>query len=336
MAVPVKNNWIDTLFANGSTPKATKTDPKFGAITEMTCTASTGAGYTVAYDSNLILHDGTQNHTLTLVLKVNLNPILPAILPKWLRMPYFDADSPPNMFLIRPWQKPEWTNFTNGFKRECAKWNDRFWLIPPAGFSALDVKVGSRTVRPNIYCHLYVTFVGSAGGSHRSINVVNLDLQDAKTRIGLKDEDLNSGAYRSDADNYDSLDVKTRKQWSEDNTGTWHEAKNYSTVVHEIGHALGLPHIGVTQQDHLCQMAIILDQYLPNPSSLPALFNGGSNASACYGKLGAPDRGANVMGGGTSFDEANAAPWASRIALHTGTKAVDWSVSRTKVPPKLV
>ncbi|WP_157605407.1 hypothetical protein [Schlesneria paludicola] len=336
MAVPVSSTWVSALFANGSVPRTTKTDPKTGLATEMICTASSGGGFTVAYDSSLILHDGCQNHTLTLVLKINLNPILPDILPTWLRLPFFDADTPPKMFLIRPWGKPEWTNFTTGFKRECAKWNDRFWLIPPASFSALDVKQGSRSVRPNIYCHLYVSIVGSAAGAHRSINVVNLDLQDAKTRLGVTDANMNSGAFRSDADQYDALDVKTRSQWSQDNTGAWHEAKKYSTVVHEVGHALGLPHIGVSHNDNLCQIAVFLDEHVPNPSALPGLFNGGSNGQACYGTFGVPDRGANVMGGGTNFDETNAAPWASRLALHTGTKPEDWAVSRTKVQPKLL
>lgn len=336
MTVKVKTDWITSLFPNGNTPSAVKTDAKSGAVTEMSCAASASGGFSVAYDSSLILKDGTQNHTLTLVLKINLNQMLPQILPASLRLPIFDADTPPRMFLIRPWQIAEWNQFIIRFKREAAKWNDNFWLIPPAGFSKLDVKVGHRTVRPNIYCHLYISVVNSSSAAHRSINVVNLDIRDAKTRYSLKDSDLDSGAFRSDADNYDVLDVKTRQQWSQDNTGTWHVADKYSTVAHEIGHALGLPHIGVTQQNHLCQLAIFFDANVPNPSALPALFNGGSNAQACYGQLGAPSLGANVMGSGSSFDESNAAPWASRIALHTGTKPEDWTVSRRKVTPTFI
>jgi len=336
MAVPVKTDWINTLFANGSTPKATKKDPASGVALEMVGAPSASGGFSVAYDSYLLLHDGCQNHTLTLVLKIYLNPMLPQFLPKWLRLPILDSDSPPKVFLIRPWQTAEWTTFSKNFVRECAKWNDRFWLIPAASFTALNVKRGGRTIRPNIYCHLFVTIVGSVAGSHRSINVVNLDLQDAKSRYGLNNSDLDSGVFRSDADRYDSLDVKARKQWTQDNLGNWNQAKKYSTIAHEIGHALGLPHIGVSHNDPLCQMAIIFDQYASNPSSLPALFNGGSNSQACYGNLGAPKRGANVMGGGSSFDEANAAPWASRLALHTGTKPEDWSVSRNIVAPQFV
>lgn len=251
-------------------------------------------------------------------------------------MPIVDADTPPKVFMIRPWQAAELALFKKKFKRECAKWNDHFWLVPPVGFSTLDVKLGTKTVRPNIYCHLYVDMAASPAGAHRSINVVNLDLADAKTRHGLKPRDLDSGAFRSDADQYDSLDVNTREQWSQDNTGKWHKARRYSTIVHEIGHALGLPHIGVTHKDPHCQVALVLDKLFPNATSLPGLYNGASNSSACYGDMAVRARGANVMGGGTSFDEANAAPWASRLALHTGTKATDWSVSLKKVPPKFI
>ncbi|HEY2411749.1 MAG TPA: hypothetical protein VGI40_05885 [Pirellulaceae bacterium] len=333
MAVAVKTDWISTLFASGTTPKATKKDAASGVALEMLDAGSPGNDG--AYDSYLLLKNGSENHTLTLVLKIYLNKILPEILPKSLRMPMFDADTPPKMFLIRPWQLAEWSAFTKNFNRECLKWNDRFWLIPPTSFSALDVKLGGRTVRPNFYCHLYVALVGSVAGAHRSIDVVNLDLKDAKTRMGLKDSELDSGAFRSDSGKYDDLDVKTRKQWSEDYSGTWHQVKNYSTVVHEVGHALGLPHVGVSHNDPLCQLAIFLDQHVPDRNSLPALYKGGSNSQVCYGNFAAPSRGANVMGGGSSFDEANAAPWASRLALHTGTKPEDWSVSQAKVAPRI-
>jgi hypothetical protein len=44
----------------------------------------------------------------------------------------------------------------------------------------------------------------------------------------------------------------------------------------------------------------------------------------------------NVMGMGTQFDPTNAQPWLDRIALHTATKAGDWTVSMNRLPPKPV
>src|SRR4051794_38282417 len=123
MAVAVKTDWINSLFTSSATPKATKKDSTSSVALEM-LDAGSGDG---ACDSYLLLKNGLENHTLTLVLKVYLNKILPEILPKTLRLPMFDADTPPRMFLIRPWQLAEWTAFQKNFKSQCARWNDRFW-----------------------------------------------------------------------------------------------------------------------------------------------------------------------------------------------------------------
>src|SRR5689334_19430088 len=73
-AVPVNQDWIEALFPNGTTPTGTKQAPGSSINLEMLgARASSGGGFTVAYDSNLILKDGNQNHTLTLVLKIHLN-----------------------------------------------------------------------------------------------------------------------------------------------------------------------------------------------------------------------------------------------------------------------
>jgi hypothetical protein len=322
--------WIDRLLP-GLPPAPGKIDPKTGMLLQMLGLVSQNGD--VAFDSYLILHNGWENHTLTLVLKVNLRQMLHQSTPRAIRLPIFDGS---RLFLMKPWRSAEWAEFVRKFKCECAKWTNHFWLIPPANFSKLDVKVGPRTIRPNIYCHLEVVVVGGPGGAHRTIDVVNLDTADAKARLGMKEKDLNSGAFRSQDDRYDSLDVKGRDKKTQDYQGHWHTAKNYSTIVHEIGHAIGLPHIGVTHQDPHCQMAVLLDQISPAPASLPALFKGGANAKVCYGTLGLPNRGQNVMGGGTKFEKSNSAPWVKRIALHTFTRPQDWTVSTGKVAPKLV
>jgi hypothetical protein len=286
------------------------------------------------FDSYLLLKkNGVDNHTLTLVLKIFLNPMTTFGLP---RFPFADADG--KWFWIIPWRAPEWSTFQRTFKQQCLRWNDRFWLTPPAGFSKLDVKLGSRTVRPNIYCHLYIDLIGTMAGAHRAINVVNLDKRRLAARLGVRPGDLDSGDFRSDWDTYDSLDVVPRTTNSTDDKGITHRHVNYLTVVHEIGHALGLDHIGVAHKDPLCRAAIFIDENLPSVPflSAPALLADGSNSRACYGDGAPPSRGANVMGGGTQFDETNASPWADRLAVHTGAKAEDWKVSLRRVPPKLV
>ncbi len=295
--------------------------------------------YEGVFDSYLKLHNnGHDNHTLTLVLKIYLKQIsypIPLAV-------YFDFDNMP--FLIKPWPAGEWARFTRQFKQQCYMWNNKFWLIPPNTFSLLDVKLGKRNIRPNIYCHLYVDIVAGPSGANRIIDVVNLEKKFAAQQRGVRESQLDSGAFRSDANTYDSLDVKERFNSKPDDRGQQHRLRYY-TIPHEIGHALDLPHIGVVHQDPLCKTAILMDDIQWQIDSglgtnirgtMTGLLAGSSNSSACYGNFAPASRGENVMGGGTKFEETNAQPWVDRIALHTGTDAKAWRVSMTRMPPKFV
>jgi hypothetical protein len=149
--------------------------------------------------------------------------------------------------------------------------------------------------------------------------------------------DLNSGTFGSHEGLYDSLDTAPRINRSQDHTGANREHANYLTIVHEIGHALGLDHIGVLHNDPFCRAAILFgDTSGLDKNALPALYKNGANSRACYGTFAPPDRSDNVMGRGTKFTAVNAQPWRDRIALHTNTKAADWQVSTSKVPPQRV
>ena len=309
----------------------TKLDLKKGLILEMRSIPA--RQFDPAFDSYLLRHEnGCDNHTLTLVLKLHLHQVSTFGLPLF---PHLDANG--EVFWIRPWETAAWQRFQSLFKQQCAKWNNRFWLIPPGDFSQLDVQVGSRKLRPSIYCHLYVDFVGSTATAHRTIEVVNLDRQTTAAKLGVQPTRLDSGAFRSHEGLYDALDVKSRSNRSTDNTGTTRTHANYLTIVHEIGHAIGLDHIGVVHKDPLCQAAILVgDNPLLSGTSMGALFAGKSNSRACYGTFAVPARGDNVMGRGTSFDATNAQPWVDRIALHTNTNASKWTVSLKKVAPRSV
>lgn len=216
-------------------------------------------------------------------------------------------------------------------------WNDRFWLIPPDGYSNLDVKIGTRSLRPNVYCHLFVEVLSSAAGAHVSVEVANLDKPTAAAISGVSVHDLNSGTARSDDRHYNSLDIISRNDLVQDNLGHFHSIKHL-TIVHEIGHALGLPHIGVSHHDPMCDLAAILMTVPGFNGGLPAVANlgGGANSPVCTGTLAPPSRAANVMGHGSKFDETNAQPWRDQIALHTGTNAANWKVSMSRKPPKLI
>jgi len=309
-----------------------KFDPKTGIILNMLSVPS--APFDPTFDSYLLLKNGCENHTLTLALKVFLNPVT-GVIPGLPVFPVADYDK--KVFLAKPWQAGEFRRFQQQFKQQALKWNDNFWLIPPAGFLQLDVKVGGRNMRPNVYCHLYVDLVATKGEAHLAIDVVNLHPKFAGAFQGTPTAQMDSGDFRSDTGTYDSLDVKPRREQSTDDKGVIHRRVNYLTVIHEIGHALGLDHIGVPHNDPMCRLAIMLEDSIPQAlqsTLIPALLANGSNSRPCYGDFAPAVRGANVMGSGRLFDETNASPWQGRLALHTHTKAEDWKVHIGKIPPK--
>src|SRR5262245_14533491 len=116
-----------------------------------------------AFDSFLVVHEnGRDNHTLTLVLKVHLKQVVPATLTMphlgTLTLPFADFDK--KLFVVKPWNATDFAAFKKAFLRQCAHWNNKFWLTPPASFAGYDYELSGRTVRPNVYCHLFVDIVG--------------------------------------------------------------------------------------------------------------------------------------------------------------------------------
>jgi hypothetical protein len=113
------------------------------------------------------------------------------------------------------------------------------------------------------------------------------------------------GQFRSHWALFDSLDGVPWLTPNKDQTGTAYGAQQL-TMAHEIGHMLGLGHIGVLKKTPLCQAAVAFAQ--AGLDGGPD-FRGGENSNVCYGDYEPRATGTNIMGGGLQFSMENARPW---------------------------
>jgi len=229
---------------------------------------------------------------LTIELRLKLVPAPPGPLHPLL------PDANGRFFSTVPWKPADWPNFVANAQSQANMWNNKFWLIPPPNFSAFDVKFGTfpnQAFRPNVRCELLVDFAPSKK-PHNEIKVANLNLQ---LLAGLP---LNSRTFRSHYLLYDLLD---QVPWVNP-TPAPGEPSTQQTIAHEIGHALGLDHIGILRRTRLCEFAMIFEDNLKNGDWK---LTGGSNSWFCYGHEQGIALSGNIMGGGDAFSIENARPW---------------------------
>jgi hypothetical protein len=265
----------------------------------------------VALDSYLRLKRNGANHILTLVLTIHLKQASALALSPWLprgRTPFF----------ARPEKRAEWIDFERRFKLECRRWNDRFWLIPPARFSKLDVKIGGRSVRPNISCQLQVDVLAGPTGAHRTIEVVNLEHQ---LIAAARQTDCISGALQSSMGLCKSQDPVPGSRCSGRHRGQTTRHVGVPTAAEQIADALGLEPIGVDSDP---------------PFFTPARPASDGAAADETGIAGTRQSAPDAIGLGSNLPEPGAAPWLDRIAVQTQTNPRDWTVSLLHPSPKPV
>ena len=199
-------------------------------------------------------------YKLTLKLRLCMQQINPTT-----TMPATTMDSEDKPFWIVPWTSTTWDKFLAEVQRQANLWNDRFWLKTPSDVTDYDFKSLPKLNsikslqdtkywmpdinRPYIKCYLNVTFVPDPRYAHATIEIANLNTN----------KKLNPNEFRADSVLWCSQSVDPRVFLYPTETGVW--LPHFSaTIAHELGHRLGLLHIGVLKKTLLCEYAIELQR----------------------------------------------------------------------------
>ena len=190
---------------------------------------------------------------------------------------------------ILDWEERERAAYRKAFQRGEKIWDAQFLLTPPRNYNDLDFFSKSRPgfkVRPNVICAFRMQ---PASNPHIRITAVKIDYAN------------DPGGFRAHSRMYHQ-------------TVPWTH-----TLGHELGHALGMPHIRSMLGDEKC----IADEARNIASD------------RCYGET--PAEKANIMGAGATLWTLNAKPWLERIASHTTTRETEWKATlNTRTAPEVM
>lgn len=218
---------------------------------------------------------------------------------------------------IREWTGGEFEMFKVFVKATAEQfWNNtKLCLIPPPNYRGLFYPAVSPTHQLNVDCHFEIVWANGFSDAH--IVFYGTCLGDS---VPASNTTMISFAGRG-LGSLDSGDFTPSVTMSNDIgvAGPNSPVGHSNTIWHEFGHAIGLPHIGITSSHKPCL------QGMANPLD--------GNFPACA--LGpTPDESLNVMGLGDKVGTRNSLPWLLRAPLHTETSLADWRVALPSRPPR--
>jgi hypothetical protein len=260
-----------------------------------------------SFDSYLTPGSETEdgNAELLIVLRLRFIPVYTHIAGNKV------ADADGYLHDIVDWAQPEWLRFKKGaLKVANDVWNGELWLWTPRWFDELNYPASRPRVHPNVRCSLRVCEAAGPADAHACVRVVRLPGRDGT-----------GGFFRSNFTLWDSSDLDVLTAQPAELGG---EVVTRVPVAHEVGHLLGLHHIGDTQHVGTCASI--------HHSTWTGDDVYGNNARA------APWIGRNVMGLGNVIHAVNARPWIERMVRHTDgrTKRSDWKAAAARLDPMLL
>ena len=228
-----------------------------------------------------------RNADLLFILSVYLNRVEPD-------SGYY-ADATGGVTQTLRWPDDEWQRFRRSFYNDVTGFfKDRFWLVTPAGYTDLDWPDGRPTHRPNVKCGLQLSVYEHPAHARIVVNCI-YPVPGQTMRSSMS-----PGSLRGELDFGDMS--------FQDQQPLRGEVQTQETVLHEVGHLLGLSHV----------------------SRYRAACNADTNAFACYGTT-SWQRG-DLMGWGSRVEAWHAWPWRNRIRYHTGVGG--WRAVMTRPDPQ--
>ncbi len=229
-----------------------------------------------------------------------------------------DANSKTN---IRAVEVQDWTTPSFEYFKAMVKYQaENFWdntklcLIPPPDYKGLHFPEQNPTHQLNVDCHFEIVWANGVSDAH--IILWGTFLAGAQATDNATLGSFAGVGFGS----LDTGDLFPRTIMSNEIgiAGPNVQVGQSNAICHEFGHAIGLPHIGITSMHIPCLHGM----------ASPA----GGNFPACY--LGpTQDESLNVMGAGDKVSSRNSLPWLLRAPVHTNTHVLDWKVSTKILSP---